>query len=61
MKLLNKVLNQDFNFPKLESLDSKYPAQKAVSEEIDNKILEDYSEYKKNYKKIVNSFQKDKE
>ncbi len=59
MKLLNKVLNQDFNFPKLESLDSKYPAQKAVSDEIDNKILEDYSEYKKNYKKIVNSFEKD--
>ena len=39
-KNLNKILNDEFKFPKPESLKSSYKAQKAVPDDIDNKVFE---------------------
>lgn len=52
MKHLYKVLNDNFQFSNLESLESKFPSRKAVTEEIDKKIFEKFEDYKKNYRKI---------
>ena len=59
MQHLNKVLNDEFKFPKLESLKSNIyiKSQDAVSDEIDEQVLEDLELYKKNYKKILNNYE----
>ncbi len=61
MKHLNKVLNDEFQFPKLENLESSIytKSQDAVSDEIDDQVLEDFELYKKNYKKILSDYKYD--
>jgi len=52
-------LNDEFNIPKPESLKSSYKSQKAVPDDIDNKVFEDFDTYKKNYSEILKKFNKD--
>ena len=56
MKHLNKILNDEFKFPEPESLKSTFKSQKAVPEDIDDKIFEDFERYKKNYSEILKKF-----
>ena len=56
MKHLNTILNDEFKIPKPESLKSSYKSQKAVPDDIDNKVFEDFDTYKKNYSEILKKF-----
>lgn len=50
---LDKLLKANFDIKHLKSLKSKYKSQKAVSDNIDNEIINNFENYKKNYSKIL--------
>ena len=50
MKHLGKLISVNFNVTSTTSLISNYDSQKAVSDEIDDKVLMMFEEYKKKYK-----------
>lgn len=56
MRHLNKILNDEFKFTELESLKSTYKSQKAVPDEIDEKVFNDFGRYKENYSQILKNF-----
>ena len=56
MRHLHKILNDEFKFTELESLKSKYKSQKAVPDEIDEKVFKDFGRYKENYSEILKNF-----
>ena len=59
MKHLHTILNDEFKIPEPKSLKSSYKSQKAVPDDIDNKVYEDFDLYKKNYSEILKKFNLD--
>ncbi len=59
MKHLYTILNKEFKFSELESLKSDYKSQKAVPDDIDKKVFEDFDSYKENYSEILKKFNLD--
>ena len=56
MKHLHKLLEDNFQFSNIESLESEYPSRQAVSAKIDKNVFEKFEEYKKNYENILNKY-----
>lgn len=56
LKHLNSLLKNNFIVKSTKSLKSSYPSQKAVSDEIDNTILNNFFDYKVNYQKILDKY-----
>lgn len=56
MKHLGKLISVNFNVTSTTSLISNYDSQKAVSDEIDDKVLMMFEEYKKKYKIILEKY-----
>ena len=59
MKHLHTILNDEFKIPEPKSLKNSYKSQKAVPDDIDNKVYEDFDLYKKNYSEILKKFNLD--
>ena len=56
MEQLNKLIENNFDIENLKSLVSKNPSQKAVSDEIDEKIIIAFEDYKKQYRNILKNY-----
>ena len=55
---LNKLISSNFNIENTTSLVSHHNSQKAVSDEIDDKVFLLFEEYKKQYKSILKDYKK---
>ncbi len=53
---LNKLIENNFDIQNLKSLVTKNPSQKAVSDEIDEKIIIAFEDYKKQYHNILKNY-----
>ena len=53
---LNKLIENNFDIENLKSLVTKNPSQKAVSDEIDEKIIIAFEDYKKQYRNILKNY-----
>ena len=53
---LNKLIENNFDIENLKSLVTKNPSQKAVSDEIDEKIIIAFEDYKKQYHNILKNY-----
>ncbi len=58
MMHLDRLLQENFNIKHLESLKSQYKSQKAVSDQIDNEIFNNFENYKNKYSKILELYSK---
>ena len=56
MEQLNKLIENNFDIVNLKSLVTKNPSQKAVSDEIDEKIIIAFEDYKKQYHNILKNY-----
>jgi len=56
MNHLSKLISTNFKIESTKPLSSQYSSQKAVSDEIDEKILLMFEDYKNQYKSILNNY-----
>ncbi len=56
MMHLSKLISVNFNIKSTKSLLSQYSSQKAVSDEVDEKVIELFEDYKQQYTNIVEKY-----
>ena len=56
MMHLSKLISVNFNIEIQKSLLSQYNSQKAVSDEVDEKVIELFEDYKQQYTNIVEKY-----